>query len=380
MSAARWWQLKPESDELLTIDALRFLAAAGVVFEHYGAQVLDALGMGAHKARLAPLSLCVDLFFIISGFVICHVYAGRVGTVREYLTFLRRRVARLVPLHWATLLFYVLLGALIAAGWLRTSYPESYDPRCIGPSLLLLHAFSTCPNPAFNFPSWSISAEAAAYALFPLLLLVARAGRAVPFVLSAAGLCALYAASGGEPWFQWTFDLGGLRAPVGFLFGMGLYGVRDLLARLPAAPAALLAALAFFTVGAAAGAHGLLLAPLAYAVALLAVASDMGGPSPGKRFLSRLGPLGQLTYSVYMLQMPVQTVLTAFVGQRVLHLQGYGYAAWALFTMILLLPISLLSLAFYEMPMRRLIAGSKRRSRVRTHVELALPPDASRPR
>ena len=46
----------------------------------------------------------MGFFFTLSGFVIMHVYAGRIATISEYGDYLKKRLARMYPLHIATFL------------------------------------------------------------------------------------------------------------------------------------------------------------------------------------------------------------------------------------------------------------------------------------
>src|ERR1700748_2290763 len=53
--------------------------------------------------------MLVDFFFVLSGFVITHAYAGRLETAQTRVTFLKRRFARLWPLQATMLGLFVLL-------------------------------------------------------------------------------------------------------------------------------------------------------------------------------------------------------------------------------------------------------------------------------
>lgn len=57
------------------------------------------------------LTLCVDVFFVISGIVIAALYADWVGALHAYANFLRTRIARLIPLHFGTLVFFLVSEA-----------------------------------------------------------------------------------------------------------------------------------------------------------------------------------------------------------------------------------------------------------------------------
>src|SRR4051794_10264654 len=101
-------KLVAESDEMPHLDSLRFIAAMGIVVYHYKAHV----GLQGASTSMDGLRLFVDLFFVISGFVIARLYS-EMRTRQEYLHFLQKRVARLWPLHVATALASAGVGVLV---------------------------------------------------------------------------------------------------------------------------------------------------------------------------------------------------------------------------------------------------------------------------
>ena len=80
------------------LDALRGLSALLVVLFHI--PIYHAL-KGADA--FVNLQFCVDMFFALSGFVLCHAYGRRLGNGGEGLRFAWMRLARLWPLHAAEL-------------------------------------------------------------------------------------------------------------------------------------------------------------------------------------------------------------------------------------------------------------------------------------
>ena len=356
--AARLPRLRPESDELLHLDALRFIAAVGVVLYH----IWEVLGLGpvdpASRA-ISSLNLFVDLFFVISGFVISWVYAGKIKTVQDYGRFLHKRVARLWPLH------LLLLGGFIALGAVSEMMSGgSLAPRfdCFWPHVLLLHGMGVCAAPMFNYPSWSISAEMGMYALFPVYLLVARDWRAGLLAVLLATLALTALSPPTRPWWEWTHDLGVLRAVPGFLLGVVFYWVRGTLARIPAARALVWVALALFLGAAALGLpKGPVLLPLVYVVGALGIAADLRGPTA---FVRHLGPAGQLTYSVYMWHAFLLALITSSTVQGLIgNPVGNDLRTWVIGLMAVIFPISYVSLFWIEQPARRWInrLGSSRR-------------------
>ncbi|MEN4910510.1 acyltransferase family protein [Erwinia amylovora] len=90
-------------NEIVTIQWLRGLAALSVVVQHtafkshqYNYNILTGYNVG---------SFGVDLFFIISGFIMCHVTSERTKPTE----FLRRRLTRILPLYWLLSLFALVI-------------------------------------------------------------------------------------------------------------------------------------------------------------------------------------------------------------------------------------------------------------------------------
>jgi peptidoglycan/LPS O-acetylase OafA/YrhL len=308
------------------------------------------------------LPLFVDLFFVISGFVICFIYFDRMGTWSAYGGFMKRRFARLVPLHWLTLLAFAGIGVAVYFG-VHVKVPDRYDWQCFLPSLLLVHSLNLCHRLTFNYPSWSISVEMLIYLLFPLFCIAARRS---PWILVAAALCIIgWLAFSGLPghdpsqfWVDLTYAGGFERGVPSFLIGMCLYLWRDKLAIVPRPELSFYVALLGFLALGFAGVMPFLLLPVVYLVAALAVSADIQGKISA--LPARLSVGGQLTYSLYLLHPLAGTVLLSFVGQRLLGLDGFAMLAWCIIVAVLLPVGAYLSFVWFETPMRRWISGWRR--------------------
>ena len=108
-------RLAPESASLLHLDCLRLIAAAGIVFLHLKVKVDGGAMWQRVVAGTDSYFLLVNMFFAISGYVIAFVYMDAIVDAGSYAGFLRRRVARLGPLHWLTLAAALLFAAVANA-------------------------------------------------------------------------------------------------------------------------------------------------------------------------------------------------------------------------------------------------------------------------
>ncbi|NOJ48702.1 acyltransferase family protein [Bradyrhizobium archetypum] len=333
-------------------DGLRIIAAGAVVVLHYSDYFKDVavgLFMVAHTWHF---NLFVDLFFVVSGFVIARQYFGRVNDAASIGRFLWRRLARIYPLHLATLAFYVALAGALHFGAARTDNPARYPLSDLPAQFLLLHAF-VGERLTFNFPSWSLSAEMFCYLLFPAVALIAH--RRKEAVIALVALAALansvwVATAGTTPWADWINQGGAFRALPAFSLGIACHLFRDRIARWPTIRGALAASLAAFIVlGSLLPTMTALLA--IYAIAMLAVQADCAGR---ETLLSRLGfaRWSSLTYSCYMLHIPVATVIITF-GSRLFSLSPNERLILAPVAIIVLALASVVSLRTFETPLRR---------------------------
>jgi peptidoglycan/LPS O-acetylase OafA/YrhL len=150
--------------EIRSLTGLRGVAAVYVVFFHYfdGLKSRNPLAIFLNHGYLA-----VDLFFVLSGFVMTLNYRLLFRdqlSVKAYFVFLGRRIARVYPLYLA--------GTI--AGFLLVLAHQLEGPRpgeLLKTALLNLGMLQCWVGAgSLDAPGWSISAEWAAYLLFPMLL------------------------------------------------------------------------------------------------------------------------------------------------------------------------------------------------------------------
>lgn len=213
----------PFPEVLDPLTSVRFFLALGVVLFHYQLQWTLWSGGLLDRARLG-----VDVFFILSGFILTHVYLQG-NEAPNYRRFLAARFARIYPAHLFILL--AMLGLVLVAPVFGVGLePGRFNPIDFASTLLLIHAwFPRESLVLWNGPSWSLSAEWFAYLAFPAYAAVALRLRTKPWVLIAlaillfAGLDAFYRAQFGRVLPRAEDSLGILRIIPEFLYGVGLY-------------------------------------------------------------------------------------------------------------------------------------------------------------
>ncbi|MFD3263825.1 acyltransferase family protein [Phenylobacterium ferrooxidans] len=294
---------------LKALTSLRFIAAMWVVSFDYWHDLTAVTPRLVSKGYLG-----VELFFVLSGFILSHVYLQGFGERKfRYADFLWARLARVYPVHLATLLG---MGALIAGATLLGV--EAGGKVLVWSSLpaqfTLTQAWGLGLQGGWNHPSWSISAEWFAYLTFPVFAWAAwrlrhRPGVAVLLALVlVAALETGFERFAGFPLTQATIAWGALRIVPCFALGCAVY---LLWSAHPIRRPALAIAVAAVSLGT------ILLAlqsgaPDAVAIGLFGglIFSLAGLASAGSRLLTAapLVYLGEVSFAVYMVCIPWQLV------------------------------------------------------------------------
>lgn len=324
--------------EIRPLTGLRMAAALWVVVFHVVAgrpanfhEELPAVG-----EWFGPLigsgRLGVDLFFVLSGFVLALNYLDTMGhdpNLGSMRRFWWARLSRVWPAYFVMISVAALVDLFAAVILQRRHLPEGLTPLSYLEQMLLVQQWTSerHAGTSWNGPSWSVSAEALAYLLFPLLaLLVARLARissarvlfALSLVSMAPLLLVMVSSDGYGSSYSWV-----LRILCEFVAGMLAYtavaAVRWTPGRRRAAgwAAALLGvtlvaalyAAPYAPIDSAWGLTCILFVPL---IGLLAVAS---GPLAG--FLST-GPMvlgGRISYSLYLVHIPTFHLFLALARQ-----------------------------------------------------------------
>jgi peptidoglycan/LPS O-acetylase OafA/YrhL len=224
--------------EFASLTSLRFFAAVLIVLYH-ATEVADIgrrTGRGplqtfvhTHVLLLRHAPLAVDFFFILSGFVLAHVYFQSLADREfDYRQFLTRRFARIYPLHAVTALVCLILFAVAQAMKISVADPRMFSAWSAAANLLMVHAWGVLDHLSLNGPSWAVSAEWAAYLAFPLLawaVLKNPFGSLATFASTVLLFLGVYWCDTKPLLTERTFDFGTLRIAAEFPMGLALYRV-----------------------------------------------------------------------------------------------------------------------------------------------------------
>jgi peptidoglycan/LPS O-acetylase OafA/YrhL len=305
---------------LRALTGIRGVAAWFVVLFHIRLAAASALGPGV-VAVLGKGYLAVDLFFMLSGFVLWLNYADsarRSGLAAAPL-FLARRLARIWPLH------IVMLGvaaALAAAIWLSgRPVPPNYPWSELPLHVMLVQNWGFTSRLRWNDPAWSISCEFAAYLLFPLLALavdwrkLSAPALLAALLLPALGLHLLMSLNGAPTLGVDIPHFGLPRAVAEFMMGTVLCALWERWRDAPRLPlVAVAAAISALAAAALAGCSETLLVPPLFAALLLGLAlTAQSAANPlGWRWIHYLGEISYATYLAHFLLFVLFKLL--FVG------------------------------------------------------------------
>lgn len=319
-----------------SLDGLRGVAAYAVVASHF-ASMTGVLLFPFNQAGRPG----VMLFFILSGFLMGRLYLARVFDAHEVGGFFRKRVARVVPLY----VFAVLLsfGLVLALG-------KAWPLFKIDGSNILDHLFFLKGTDVL----WTVAAEVQFYAAFPLVWMLYRRTDAATTALClilVVGLCTLFWDKSSPVFFRVVpFFLLGIMASmvkverskaVDFLF---LASAASVCLALPTVKAAI-------GFPRATNWDSVVHMATIFVLLLSAANSNLADRMLGNRFMAFFGTI---SYSVYVLHLPVLRVLNAY------GLFDHGGVASVVVSVVAVTLVATASYYLIENPMRRLISGERR--------------------
>lgn len=153
------------------LDGIRGCAALIVVFYH-----MTISSVFKQLSIVQNGELAVDLFFVLSGFVISSAYVNRINSTDDIKKFLTLRFFRVYPLHLVMLVFF--FGEELVKLYLYhkgvsinngAPFTGGNSVELLVATFFLVQAWGGFGKNLWNGPSWSISCEAFAYLVFAAL-------------------------------------------------------------------------------------------------------------------------------------------------------------------------------------------------------------------
>ncbi len=148
-----------------SLTGIRGVAACWIVFFHMVPYININDGTW-YQSLLNKGYLAVDLFFILSGFVIYTNYANKLTNLASIKFFLIKRLARIYPLHIIVLICYLSLPLAIYFFSTRKIITENFSIESFFANVFLYQTWWTKNALTWNIPAWSISAEWFSYIAF----------------------------------------------------------------------------------------------------------------------------------------------------------------------------------------------------------------------
>ena len=352
------------------LDGLRALAVMLVLLVHFGPHA----SIGSLVWKIESIGwIGVDLFFVLSGFLITGILLDTREEKLYYKNFYLRRALRVFPLYYVV----IVLGLAIQIAWHNESIIHNlYETSWFVVYLGNIHAVFKNHPPLATFlgPFWSLQIEEQFYLIFPFLVKNLRRKALFSMlvcvvVLSGPLRWGLYLLSPHRELLQYTtlpcrMDGLALGALLALRVRMSQWRIRPATVTLGAA--GLLSGLFIYLSW---GGYvwstprirtfGYSIAALAFASALLWVLRFRGGWQTGWLRIAPLQYLGKISYGIYLLQalifMLIRKISTHF-GIKLFVEGDWHSTTWIHFFLLvaIIVPSASLSWHFLEHPFSKL--------------------------
>ncbi|MGM0569094.1 acyltransferase family protein [Marinobacter sp.] len=354
------------------LESLRGLAAVMVVLYHSPFRFADT-----SAAIITNSYLFVDLFFVLSGFVMAYAYGDRIRSGMGFGEYIALRLGRLYPLHLFTLLLwlpYVLIKQhLYEIGFGGTNQFDENNLYTFTTNLFLVHGLGINDSLSWNHPSWSISTEFFAYVVFFLTAATIDRGRRLwlPLVLSVALYSLIFLVVQPDE-LQITYDFGLLRCLAAFYLGVFVFRVRGIrtLDRLSRPVVTVLEVITFtaviVTIARADNGYPMIVAAMiSFALAVFVFATQGGGVISRVLDLGLIGKIGVWSFSIYMmhrlLQFGVSNLFEFILGIDPKVPTGWVSVGLNIAMLVLIIIVSRCSYEWVEKPCRDWVKNRLRR-------------------
>jgi peptidoglycan/LPS O-acetylase OafA/YrhL len=235
----------------IELDSLRGLAAIAVVLTHFRGAVMLAphpvFAVIAHA--LGGGAAAVNLFFLLSGFVLTIPYLGHHRPT--YVTFLLKRICRIYLPYAAAILLAAFLAArlysVIPTGnpWVDMTWSKPFSAGLLAQHLMMIGSYD---NTRLNTAIWSLIFEMRLSLVFPMIVFLTQNIRSYllvgSFIPLTYGLARLKSYSHHELFFDTLFC--GLLFVSGSLLSLHYAQIQALISRLSKVQMTLLFCIGFF--------------------------------------------------------------------------------------------------------------------------------------
>lgn len=362
------------------LDGIRGLAITLVIFQHY---VHDSIISGTSrlgdfiKNNFTLGGTGVDLFFVLSGFLIGGILMDHRRSENYFKSFYIRRVCRILPLYYSVLIAFVFISRGLSAHgaqewyqWLFVSGVSLWSYATFTQAIFqtVLHGTGHI-NAGWLFVTGTLAIEEQFYLILPLVVWLVRPARV--WRLCLACLClhpVLY-------FFLWlyhpvTFDYALLILPIradALLLGVicaclvrnekAMDWLKQSRNGLYAIFCVLLCGAGYFATKYEVGNYEVVrdiffypwMALLYGLLVVLCVTHPAGTPATLMRWIT-LRRLGIISYGVYLLHIPVDGLVHGLVSQKGIFVTTFSDGMTTLLALILTLALASASWRFFEKP------------------------------
>ena len=282
---------------IFSIRVLRALAALAVLAGHAQDDLVHRLGLAQALPDMRLGYAGVDVFFVISGFIMVHASGGLFATPDGPRIFLKRRLIRIVPLYWSVTTLY--LAITLVAPHLPH---KAYSPGMVAASYFFLPWIA---SDGLNEPvvgqGWTLNYEILFYVLFCVAVTRPRY-QAVLLVSSvlAVGVMAGNIFALPMPLAYWSNEI-----VLEFVFGMAIGLVYTSGMRLQRWSRLLLIGAGLLLLGRTAFESGAAefhrLPDWGIPAALIVAGAVLGAPSGAWAGARPMGVIGDASYALYLI-------------------------------------------------------------------------------
>ena len=195
---------------LVGLEAIRGIAALLVVFFHLQDIAWRKIGLLPLGGMFGAGDRGVDLFFVLSGFIIMWTHAADIGKPDRVAPYLFKRAARIYPSVWIITTAALVVYGLQFGGAVKSGKLEAWN---------IVASFMLLPQrmPALVNVTWTLTYEIFFYALFALVLYRRRLGLTALLIWQGAVALAACGLIGSPHWL-----IGYYLRPICLEFGIGI--------------------------------------------------------------------------------------------------------------------------------------------------------------